>query len=161
MQTKSIIGPFSYDQAMSIIFPAPTLTIVQLFAIQQSNKIRPITDFSYPKTGISINSELDPAFKTVEYPNFRSVVRIIHDLGRYALIWVLDAKDAYLRVPAAGITLDEQIFHNVLLAIWTGIQLPTLYSLHRSNILDSEELKSHTIHQSPQTIQNIWATLCG
>ena len=42
---------------------------------------------------------IDYEFKEVEYVKFREVVSMIMMLRIGALLWTIDAKDAYLRVP--------------------------------------------------------------
>lgn len=66
---------------------------------ERDKKWRGIHHLSHPRNGMSVNSEVDEAWKTVTYPSFREVVKMVHSLGRGALLWTIDAKDAYLRVP--------------------------------------------------------------
>ncbi|MCP4478643.1 MAG: hypothetical protein GY818_11175 [Planctomycetaceae bacterium] len=60
---------------------------------------RVIHHLSHPKGGVSVNSSIDDEFKLVSYVKFRMVVFMIWLLGPGALLWTIDAKDAYLRVP--------------------------------------------------------------
>ncbi len=60
---------------------------------------RVIHHLSHPKSGDSVNSSIDDEFKEVSYVKFKMVVFMIWLLGPRALIWTIDAKDAYLRVP--------------------------------------------------------------
>ena len=60
---------------------------------------RVIHHLSHPRNGPSVNSVIGDEFKAVEYVKFRQVVKMMDDLGPGALIWTIDAKDAYLRVP--------------------------------------------------------------
>ena len=54
---------------------------------------------SHPKVGVSVNSSIDEEFKEVDYVKFLTIVSFISSLGVGALLWCIDAKDAYLRVP--------------------------------------------------------------
>ncbi len=62
-------------------------------------KWRVIHHLSHPRSGDSVNSEISPEFKAVSYVKFREVVQMINNLGPKALLWTIDAKDAYLRLP--------------------------------------------------------------
>ena len=90
----SIIGPFPAECAKWW-----NIDTVPPFAVDQKDKFRPITDFSYPKDGTSLNDNLFKDLCTVTYVRFEEVVDLIHSLGKDAFIWVIDLKDAYYRVP--------------------------------------------------------------
>ena len=60
---------------------------------------RVIHHLSHPRNGDSVNSLIDNEFKEVNHVKFREVVEMMLLLGVGALIWTIDAKDAYLRVP--------------------------------------------------------------
>lgn len=62
-------------------------------------KWRVIHHLSYPRSGPSINTEVHDEWATVQYVQFREVVQMVASLGPAALLWTVDAKDAYLRVP--------------------------------------------------------------
>ncbi len=62
-------------------------------------KWRVIHHLSHPRNGISVNSEIAQEFKEVDYVKFKQVVQMINNLGPGALLWTIDAKDAYLRIP--------------------------------------------------------------
>ena len=65
----------------------------------EERKWRVIHHLSHPRTGFSVNSTIDDAYKFVEYVKFRTVVYMMWLLGPGAWIWTVDAKDAYMRVP--------------------------------------------------------------
>jgi len=60
---------------------------------------RVIHHLTHPKSGISVNSSIDPMWTMVSYPRFRQIVAMIYMLGVGALLWTIDAEDAYIRVP--------------------------------------------------------------
>ncbi len=98
LNTKTIVGPFSRAQVINFIGQAPEF-VAPLFTIYQGDKIRTITNFSFPNEIFSLNANLEPEFRTVEYPYFRMIVRRVRALGLGAWLWVIDAKDAYVQVP--------------------------------------------------------------
>ncbi len=65
----------------------------------EDKKWRVIHHLSHPRSGNSVNSEIDPEFKEVCYVKFREVVSMVKSLGIGARLWTIDAQDAYLRVP--------------------------------------------------------------
>ena len=69
---KSIIGPFSAECAKLW-----NIDTVPPFAVEQNNKFRPITDFSYPRDGTSLNENLYEELCTVTYVRFEEVVELI------------------------------------------------------------------------------------
>ena len=93
-----ILGPFEHGKS-----PYPNLFCSPLFAVPKPNgKWRPIHHLSYPKDseyGISINSILDPELKKVHYTTFHDVLRLVESVGEGGWLWLVDAKDAYYRVP--------------------------------------------------------------
>ena len=60
---------------------------------------RPIHHLTHPRSGISVNSSIDEEFKAVDYVRFLTIVSLAASIGPGALLWCIDAKDAYLRVP--------------------------------------------------------------
>lgn len=98
IEQPSIIGPFTLQQALQAT-KSDFLVTVPIFAIQQTKKVRPILDYSYPASGISINSQILDGYASVKYPYFIEIVRMIRNMGVGAHVWIVDAKDAYLRVP--------------------------------------------------------------
>ena len=65
----------------------------------EEKKWRVIHHLSHPRNDISVNSEVLEEWSTVSYVSFKEVVKMVHSLGPDALLWTVDAKDAYLRVP--------------------------------------------------------------
>ena len=65
LETESIIGPFTYEQALQAVAPAQRLHVVPAFTLQTSKKIIPITDFSFPKKWISLNSQIEEKLRSV------------------------------------------------------------------------------------------------
>ncbi len=76
---------------------------------------RVIHHLSHPRNGHSVNSLIDTEFKEVDYVKFREVVGMMMMLGVGALIWTIDAKDAYLRV-----TIKEQCYKHMGV-LWMGL----------------------------------------
>ena len=60
---------------------------------------RPIHHLSHPTSYESVNSCIDNEYKEVDYIRFLAIVAFVASLGVGALLWCIDAKDAYLRVP--------------------------------------------------------------
>ena len=60
---------------------------------------RPIHHLSHPRSEKSVNSCIEEEYKEVEYVKFLTIVSFVASLGIGALLWCIDAKDAYLRVP--------------------------------------------------------------
>ncbi len=99
LKHDSILGPHALKDVYEIV-GSSNISVVPIFAVKQRNKIRPITDFSYgKKVGDSFNCHILEDYKHVEYPRFKEIVRMLDRAGKGALIWVIDAKDAYCRVP--------------------------------------------------------------
>ena len=70
------------------------------FGVAEEDKAwRPINHLSHPRTGTCTNSQVEPEWSTVEYIQFRDIVGLADFAGPGALIWAVDAKDAFLRVP--------------------------------------------------------------
>ena len=59
---------------------------------------RMITHFSYPRSGISVNSGIPHHEKTVHFPKLADVVRMIRKLGPGAFIWKTDWSSAYRQI---------------------------------------------------------------
>ena len=95
VQKGCMLGPFTKEQV-----PIADLHCSPLGAIPKgTDGIRPIFHLSYPRSGVSINSEISDANKTVVYTSFRDVVKLVLRIGRNGYLWICDAEDAYLRVP--------------------------------------------------------------
>lgn len=92
-----IWGPFFKDKHPNFV---ANLHISPLGCVPKPNDgHRPIHHLSAPRNGNSVNSFIDQEFKEVTYVKFKEVVALVHNLGKNAKIWTVDAKDAYLRVP--------------------------------------------------------------
>ena len=66
---------------------------------EQDKKWRPINHQSHPRSGMSVNSQVQPEWATVSYIQFREIVALMEFAGVGAEIWAVDAADAFLRVP--------------------------------------------------------------
>ena len=93
-----ICGPFDLD----FNFPWP-LHCSPLFVVPKPGfrKYRPIVHLSWKQFGYmrSINELLCEYMKTVTYISFREVVNLVNNAGKGAFIFLIDAQDAYYRVP--------------------------------------------------------------
>ena len=94
-----ILGPFTKK-----LLP-PHLNDIHcspVFAVDKPVGYRPIHHLSYPrnKKGCqSVNDLIDDKFKHVQYTTFKQVVALARAVGVGGYLWVVDAKDAYYRVP--------------------------------------------------------------
>ena len=90
-----LLGPFAEDNC-----PVDGVRVSPLFTVPKPDFTRrTVAHLSYPKNGISINDCIDEAAKAVSYISFVEVAKFVYDLGYDARLWVVDAKDAYYRVP--------------------------------------------------------------
>ena len=93
-----ICGPFSLDYQ----FPWQ-LHCSPLFVVPKPGfrKYRPIVHLSWRQRGCTycINELLCDYMKTVQYISFREVVNLVNNAGKGAYIFLIDAQDAYYRVP--------------------------------------------------------------
>ena len=76
---------------------------------------RVIHHLSHPRTEHSVNSLIEDEFKEVDYVKFKEVVGMIMMLGIGALLWTIDAKDAYLRVPI------KEHCYKYMGVLWAGL----------------------------------------
>ena len=90
-----LLGPFTPDELPFECFYSP------LFCVPKPDFTwRIICHLSFPKLwGISVNDLVDDAWKHVTYIQFVEVCKFVYNLGPGAFLWVVDAKDAYYRVP--------------------------------------------------------------
>ena len=93
-----ISGPFdlNYKFKFNKLFLAP------VFVVPKPNGTwRPIVHLSYKKwfAKYAINDLLYDYMKTVQYIRFREVVNLVNNAGPGAYIFLIDAQDAYYRVP--------------------------------------------------------------
>ena len=93
-----IAGPFSKDYE----FPW-TLHCAPIFVVPKPGfrKFRPIVHLSWKQFDhmFSINELLCEHMKTVQYVSFLEVVNLVNNAGKDAYIFLIDAQDAYYRVP--------------------------------------------------------------
>lgn len=90
-----LLGPFTADNC-----PFDRLFFSPLFAVPKPDlSWRIINHLSYPKFGVSVNDLLSDEAKHVQYIRFTEVCSFVYKLGKGAKLWVVDAKDAYYRVP--------------------------------------------------------------
>ena len=90
-----LLGPFT-DQNC----PFKNLHFSPLFTVLKPDLVqRVVAHLSYPKWGTSVNDCIEESAKHVEYIYFVEVAQFVYSLGFNAKLWVLDAKDAYYRVP--------------------------------------------------------------
>ena len=97
-----ISGPYTDKAHLPKI--VSDLHISPIFGIKQPNKIRPIHHLSFPKNkrndqDMSVNDMLRDELKTAQYTSFREVIELILKAGRNSYLFILDAQDAYYRVP--------------------------------------------------------------
>lgn len=106
IKKQAIWGPFDPDNPLPDVLR--NYRVSPLGAVKKGihfnvpdelKKWRPIHHLSHPRTDVSVNSEVCSEWSTVQYVSFRQVVRMVQNLGPNALLWTVDAKDAYLRVP--------------------------------------------------------------
>ena len=82
--------PFKLHTSPLFVVPKPTL-----------NEWRTIAHASYrgKQRGFSVNDLIKPEQKKVRYVSVKEIVRMIRAAGKNACIWVVDAEDAYYRLP--------------------------------------------------------------
>ena len=86
------------------IYTVKYLHIPPIFGIKQPNKIRQIHHLSYlkkPKNryDYSDNELLEDKWKTAQYTTFREVVKMVVTAESGAFLLIVDAADAYYRLP--------------------------------------------------------------
>ena len=102
-----ILGPFAEHEV-----PVKNLIVSPLGQVPKDKhnpadpRVRPIHDLSAPKqregrptTGLSVNDSLQRPMCTATYVWFVEIVRLANEVGKDGYLWVIDAADAYLRVP--------------------------------------------------------------
>ena len=90
-----LLGPFLPHNC-----PFKNLYFAPLFAVPKPDGLwRTVAHLSYPRWGISVNDCLDKDAKRVTYITFAELAHFVYSLGVGAYLWVVDAKDAYYRVP--------------------------------------------------------------
>ena len=82
-----ISGPYRHLTDLPDFIQKQGLHISPIFAVKQTNKIRPIHHLSYPKNKkcnkqqLSVNDILKDEYKTAQYTTFKEVVRMILKAG--------------------------------------------------------------------------------
>ena len=79
--------------------------------LKPSGKAIMLVDESAPK-GDSINSAIDPDDKCVTYTDFKQLCALLKRIGKNGWIWVIDAVDAYYRIPI------HKRFHHLFGIVW-------------------------------------------
>ena len=108
-----VLGPFVSPDDI----PYEQVYVSPIFTVLKPNfAYSVVCDLSYPKyDGISINDCIDPNAKRVQYISFVELCRFIYELGPDARLWVVDAQDAYYRVPI------KEIFYKYMGLRWYGV----------------------------------------
>ena len=90
-----LLGPFSPENC-----PFQNVHFSPLFTVPKPNlRSRTVCHLSSPRKGTSVNACIPDECKKVKYLSFQDVCQFVHDLGVGAYLWLVDAKDAYYRVP--------------------------------------------------------------
>ena len=91
-----LLGPFTESNC-----PFKKLIFAPLFTVLKPDfKQRVVCDLSHGhRDDTSVNNCIKPKAKHVKYMSFREVAQFVHALGPGAYLWIVDAKDAYYRVP--------------------------------------------------------------
>ena len=91
-----LLGPFSQANC-----PFKNLVFSPLFSVLRPDfRQRIVCDLSYgKKEGGSVNNCIIPEASVVRYISFVEVATFVHSLGYGAYLWIVDAQDAYYRVP--------------------------------------------------------------
>ena len=98
VKKEYISGPFDLDYQ----FPFGKLFLAPLFVIPKPDgRWRAIVNMSFKLAPhmYTINELLHEYMKTVQYVRFKEVVRLVKNAGKGAWLFLIDAQDAYYRVP--------------------------------------------------------------
>ena len=107
IQKGYLLGPYCHTRnnhgykpcPIKDLIVSPTFVIPKPHQLGEAKKWRTINHMSYPKDGISVNSCINPDWCTVQYVGFKAVVAMVRGAGVGAYLWIVDALDAYYRVP--------------------------------------------------------------
>ena len=102
-------GPHPLDNLPSFDHPIHTSPIA--CKLKSSGKAMMLIDESSPKDH-NINSEIEKQYKHVQYISFEDLCELLKRIGNNGWIWVIDAVDAYYRIP-----IDKK-FHHLFGVIW-------------------------------------------
>ena len=90
-----LLGPFTEKTCpFDDVYYAPIFTVLKPDFVQ-----RIVVHLSYPVWGTSVNDCIEDEAKKVSYIYFVAIAKFVYELGYDARLWVVDAKDAYYRVP--------------------------------------------------------------
>ena len=89
-------GPYALDELPILFDTIHTSPIAAKF--KSSGKVMILVDASAPKSH-NINSEIPQHFKSTKYSSFDDLCYLLIRIGPYGWIWVVDAVDAYYRIP--------------------------------------------------------------
>ena len=90
-----LLGPFTSDNC-----PFSDVHFSLLFTVLKPDFVqRVVCHLSYPNWGTSVNDCILEDYKHVTYITFAQVARFVYDLGYDARLWIVDAKEAFYRVP--------------------------------------------------------------
>ena len=90
-----LLGPFTEDTC-----PYKDAHFSPVFTVSKPDfGTRIVGHLSFPHWGVSVNDCIDELAKHVTYILFVEVAKFVYDLGYDARLWVVDAKDAYYRIP--------------------------------------------------------------
>ena len=91
-----LLGPFTASNC-----PFKNLIFAPLFTVLKPDfKQRIVCNLSHgSKDGNSVNDCINPSATSVRYISFKEVASFVHALGPNAYLWIVDAQDAYYRVP--------------------------------------------------------------
>ena len=127
-----VAGPF--DES-----PVPNLRLNSLFAVNQSDKYRPILNLSKPD-GNSFNEAIIPQkLRKVSMSTSRHVAKAIHDMGKGAILSKMDHVSAYKLMPVKpsqfylqGFRWLGKLFIEVRLIFGSISSVPNYDDLHQS-----------------------------
>ncbi len=135
-----LLGPFTKADIQRI---CPELHTSPLYCVpkKDTGAIRPIVNMSYPKKGISINTEIDPEWRTVKYVTVERLIEVVLSVGKGGYLWCADAKDAYLQVGVderdwkwQGMFWMDRFF--IITTLFFGLSsAPKIYTLFADAIL--------------------------
>ena len=90
-----LLGPFT-----DATCPFEDLHFSPLFTVLKPDFAqRVVCHLSYPTWGTSVNDCIPDEAKAVSYISFAQVAKFVYSLGYGAQLWVVDAKEAFYRVP--------------------------------------------------------------
>ena len=143
IKKKFVCGPFDTS-------PIPNLRINSLFAVQQSDKYRPILNLSKPD-GNNFNDAVIPSkMRKVSMSTSRQFAETLHKTGKGSIISKLDHVSAYKLIPVKpeqyylqGFTWLGKIFIEVRLIFGASSSVPNYDDFHQT-VSDLVRVKSNT-----------------